>query len=90
MSYNPGPHTGNPILDDAYVAYECKTIDCNSYGDHDWFVGDIVQFHMDKAKFLDNGLPNFENLSIPLYLGRSLYTSVEENSRFENHRVQKE
>ncbi|MGP4073535.1 flavin reductase family protein [Piscibacillus sp. B03] len=90
MLYTSGPATGAPILEDAYVVYECKTIDCNSYGDHDWFVGDIVQFHIDQDKFLDNGLPDFENLSIPLYLGRSLYTSVENTSRFESYRVTKE
>ncbi|TFB22846.1 flavin reductase family protein [Filobacillus milosensis] len=87
MSFEYGEATGAPVLNDAYVVYECEVTDCNTYGDHDWFVGDIVQFHQDKEKFLDNGLPDFDQLSIPLYLGRSKYTSVENNSRFENHRI---
>ncbi|RPF53334.1 flavin reductase family protein [Aquisalibacillus elongatus] len=87
MEFEYGTASGAPILKDAYVVYECKTIDINTYGDHDWFVGDIIQFHCDQEKFLQNGLPDFENLSIPLYLGRSMYTSVEHNSKFISHRI---
>ncbi|WP_277674570.1 flavin reductase family protein [Piscibacillus halophilus] len=90
MNYVPGPATGSPILQDAYVAYECETIDYHTYGDHDWFVGDIVQFHINQDKFLENGIPDFRKLSIPLYLGRSLYTSIDQNSRFDSHRIIKE
>lgn len=87
MGFDRGLATNAPILHDAYVAYECEVIDRNSYGDHDWFVGNIVQFYRDNDKFLENGLPNFEKLSIPLYLGRSMYTSVEKESKFVTHTV---
>ena len=87
MGFDKGTITNAPILHDAYVAYECEVIDRNAYGDHDWFVGNIVQFYRDNEKFLDNGLPNFDKLTIPLYLGRSTYTSVEKNSRFVSHPV---
>lgn len=87
MGFDRGIASNAPILHDAYVAYECEVIDRNSYGDHDWFVGNIVQFYRDNEKFLENGLPNFEKLSIPLYLGRSMYTSVEKNSKFVTHSV---
>ncbi|UCZ53658.1 flavin reductase family protein [Bacillus shivajii] len=62
-----------PILKDAYVAYECEVIDINTYGDHDWIVGNIRKFHQDKSKFNESGLPDFEKLQLPLYLGRSNY-----------------
>jgi flavin reductase (DIM6/NTAB) family NADH-FMN oxidoreductase RutF len=87
MGFDRGLATNAPILKDAYVAYECEVMDRNSYGDHDWFVGNIVQFYRDNNKFLENGLPNFEKLSIPLYLGRSMYTSVEKDSKFVTHPV---
>jgi flavin reductase (DIM6/NTAB) family NADH-FMN oxidoreductase RutF len=85
MGFDRGRATNAPILQDAYVAYECEVIDRNSYGDHDWFVGNIVQFYRDNDKFLENGLPNFEKLSIPLYLGRSIYTSVGKDSKIVSH-----
>jgi flavin reductase (DIM6/NTAB) family NADH-FMN oxidoreductase RutF len=87
MGFDRGLATNAPILQDAYVAYECEVIDRNSYGDHDWFVGNIVQFYRDNDKFSENGLPNFEKLSIPLYLGRSMYTCVEKKSTFVTHKV---
>ncbi|NMH70837.1 flavin reductase [Bacillus sp. RO3] len=79
-----------PILKEAYVAYECKTIDVNSYGDHDWFVGEIVQCHRDEERFLENGLPDFQKLTIPLYVGRSTYTSVNKMSEFHTFHITEE
>lgn len=87
LSYVKGSATGAPILNDAYVAYECEVVDRNAYGDHDWFVGSIVEFYRDNDKFLENGMPNFEKLSIPLYLGRSLYTSVNKDSKIVSHHI---
>jgi flavin reductase (DIM6/NTAB) family NADH-FMN oxidoreductase RutF len=87
MEFERGLVTKAPILQDAYVAYECEVMDRNSYGDHDWFVGNIVRFYRDHDKFLENGLPDFDKISIPLYLGRSMYTSVEKNSKFVTHTV---
>ncbi|WP_042224853.1 flavin reductase family protein [Oceanobacillus manasiensis] len=72
-----------PILVDAYVAYECKVIDRNTYGDHDWFVGEITQCYRDDTKFLDNGLPNLKEIDIPLYLGRSSYSKIDNKSEIE-------
>ncbi len=90
ISFREGALTKSPILQDAYIAYECEVIDCNSYGDHDWFVGNIVQFYRDDDKFLKNGLPNFEKLSIPLYIGRSTYTKVDKENVFIDHTVKED
>jgi flavin reductase (DIM6/NTAB) family NADH-FMN oxidoreductase RutF len=87
MQFDNGVATQSPILKDAYVAYECEVIDCQSYGDHDWFVGNIVQFYRDNDKFLDNGLPDFDQLAIPLYIGRSTYASVDKNSPLVVHKI---
>lgn len=40
---------------------------------HDWFVGDMTGFYKDVNLFTPDGLPDWEKLSIPLYLGRSQY-----------------
>ncbi|WP_221567404.1 flavin reductase family protein [Alkalihalobacillus sp. TS-13] len=80
MAFDRGITTDTPILKDAYVAYECKTIEVNSYGDHDWFVADITQFYRDEALFNEKGIPDFEKLEIPLYLGRSRYLRADSNS----------
>lgn len=88
VSFEKGVITSAPILKDAYIAYECEVFDSQMYGDHDWFVGTIVQFYQDQSKFQENGLPDFEKLSIPLYLGRSIYTCVDRNSSFVSHDVE--
>lgn len=88
MLYEQGMTIDAPILRDAYVAYECKTIDINSYGDHDWFVGDITQGYRDEELFLENGLPNFGKLEIPLYIGRSEYVRLDRKSRVDEYKVE--
>ncbi|CAM3790104.1 flavin reductase family protein [Mesobacillus thioparans] len=88
IRFEHGSLTNSPILSDAYIAYECEVIDRNSYGDHDLFVANIVQFYKDQNQFLENGLPNFKKLCIPLYLGRSQYTSVNGKSEFIAHKVE--
>ncbi|WP_416148538.1 flavin reductase family protein [Salipaludibacillus sp. HK11] len=71
--WKDGETTGAPILENAYVAYECEMIDSKTYGDHDWLVGKITRFHQDKEKFGEDGLPNFDKLQLPLFLGQSKY-----------------
>ncbi len=88
IQFEHGSLTNSPILSDAYIAYECEVIDRNSYGDHDLFVANILQFYKDQDQFLENGLPNFKKLSIPLYLGRSQCTSVNVKSEFIAHKVE--
>ncbi|RXJ01920.1 flavin reductase family protein [Anaerobacillus alkaliphilus] len=72
ISHKQGETVNCPILTEAYVVYECKVRDVQRYGDHDWFVGDITMFHKDETCF-ENGLPNWDKLEIPLYLGQSQY-----------------
>lgn len=77
LPFDEGITISAPILKDAYIAYECKVIDQNTYGDHDWIVGEITECYRDDAKFLANGLPNFNEVSIPLYLGRSSFIKTD-------------
>ncbi|SHF91800.1 flavin reductase family protein [Ornithinibacillus halophilus] len=89
LTYDQGITVNAPILHEAYVAYECKTIDVNTYGDHDWFVGKITQCYRDDAMFLEDGLPNFEKLQIPLYLGRSKYAKMDSTCEVKSYEVDK-
>ena len=73
LETDPGKTINVPILRDAYVVYECQVTDQRSFGDHDWFAGKITACYKDEALFDENGLPNWDKLSIPLYLGRSEY-----------------
>ncbi|WLD93253.1 flavin reductase family protein [Alkalihalobacillus sp. AL-G] len=87
VTFDRGITIDAPILHDAYVAYECKMIDVNSYGDHDWFVGEITKFYRDEDLFQQNGLPDFDKLDIPLYLGRSSYLRADAKSVIKQFRV---
>lgn len=80
IPYTKGDTVNAPILTDAYVAYECKVRDIQRYGDHDWVVADISKFHKDETCFV-NGLPNFENLEIPLFIGQSQYVIVNKDTK---------
>lgn len=66
-----------PLLKDAYLAYECDLDQMIPTGDHDWVVGDIHTCHYKDGIFGDDGLPNFDQLNIPLYLGRSTYLKLD-------------
>lgn len=70
---------GFPLLDNAYMAYECHVHQTVPTGDHDWVIGNIAGCHYKEEKFLENGLPNFEKLNIPLYLGRSSYIRLNQH-----------
>ncbi|PYZ95692.1 flavin oxidoreductase [Alteribacter lacisalsi] len=73
ISWKKGETIDAPILTEAYVAYECKVMDINRYGDHDWIVGEMTRFHRDEDVFGPDRLPDFEKVNLPLYLGRSKY-----------------
>ncbi|MGG4217423.1 flavin reductase family protein [Paenibacillus jamilae] len=73
IAYEDGISVDVPILLEAYLAYECKVVDIHTYGDHDWIVGEIQQTYRDDELFLDEDVPDFSKLSIPLYVGRSAY-----------------
>jgi flavin reductase (DIM6/NTAB) family NADH-FMN oxidoreductase RutF len=81
IAYEVGETVKSPILKDAYVAYECKVIDIKKYGDHEWIVGQMSMFYKDVERFKENGLPDWEKLQIPLYLGRSEYLIADETCK---------
>jgi flavin reductase (DIM6/NTAB) family NADH-FMN oxidoreductase RutF len=59
-------------------------MDQRTYGDHDWFVGEMTGFYKDEELFQESGLPQWEKLSIPLYVGRSQYMMARKEARVLN------
>ena len=65
-----------PIIESAYAAYECRLYDRKTFGDHDWFVGEIVCIHRREGVVTPEGGLDLEVLTPSLYLGQELYASV--------------
>ncbi|WP_028560591.1 flavin reductase family protein [Paenibacillus pinihumi] len=85
IAYEEGLKADIPVLTDAYFAYECKVMNMTTFGDHEWIAGEILQCYRDSEVFLDDGLPDFAKLEIPLYIGRSLYRVLDQDAREKNH-----
>lgn len=85
ITFTDGLKLNVPILTQAYGAYECKVIDIHTYGTHQFIVGEIVQNHCDLEKFKEDMLPDLSKLSIPLYLGRSGYLTVDDTLKTTTH-----
>jgi len=67
----------SPILKDAYVAYECKLVEHHTYGDHEWFVGEVVAVHYLKEALDERGVLNLDKIKPAFYLGEDLYAEME-------------
>lgn len=65
--------TSVPILQDAYAAYECKLVSHHTFGDHTWFVGEILMVHLLEEALTEEGVLNLEQVTPALYLGADLY-----------------
>lgn len=65
----------SPILKDAYAAYECKLFDHHTYGDHEWFVGEVVVVHIEDGLF-KNGILDLQRVKLALYLGSDNYITA--------------
>lgn len=85
MKYEQGLKADIPVLTEAYFAYECRTMNITTYGDHEWIAGEILQCYRDPDCFLENGLVDLSELEIPLYLGRSTYRTLDQNSVEKDH-----
>lgn len=72
----PGAVTGSPILEDAYLAYECRLTRRVPTGDHEWWVGDVVALHHRPAAFDERGLLRRDVAPAQAYYGRATYASL--------------
>ncbi|MCA0970033.1 flavin reductase family protein [Halobacillus litoralis] len=68
-----------PMLEEAYLGYECELSSMVPTGDHDWVIGNIELCYYKEGLFGEDGLPDFSQVSIPLYLGRSTYMKLDDS-----------
>jgi flavin reductase (DIM6/NTAB) family NADH-FMN oxidoreductase RutF len=62
-----------PLIKECYAHLECKLVDHHVYGDHTWFVGEVVAVSADEDWF-ENGI--LKNGKMPIYyLGNNIYNS---------------
>lgn len=72
--------TTAPILKDAYAAYECKLVEHKTYGDHEWFVGEVVATHFEEEAFTPRGIIDLAHVNPALFLGAELYAATAKDS----------
>lgn len=75
---HPGDVVSAPVIEDAYAVYECRLFDRKTFGDHDWFVGEIICIHRREGIINQGGGLDLKVLNPSLYLGQELYASVNE------------
>ncbi|MGQ9672309.1 MAG: flavin reductase family protein [Candidatus Aminicenantales bacterium] len=67
----------SPIVEEAYVAFECRLAEVRPYGDHDLFVGEVLAIHEEPGCFNAEGILNPAKIRPLLYLGSDFYLTVE-------------
>ena len=72
--------TTAPILKDAYATYECRLVEHQTYGDHEWFVGEIVATHFMEESFNPAGILDLAHVNPALFLGAELYATTAKGS----------
>ncbi len=70
----------SPIIDEAYVCFECRLIETRPYGDHDLFVGEVLALHEEENCFTEEGILNPQNVRPLLYLGSDFYITIDPDS----------
>ena len=73
---SPSKIIQSPILEDAYVCFECRLTDIRAYGDHDLFVGAILAIHEEEESFDAEGVLNTGTIHPLLYLGSDFYITI--------------
>ncbi|MDD5093365.1 MAG: flavin reductase family protein [Dehalococcoidia bacterium] len=72
--------TSVPILADAYAAYECRLVEHRTYGDHEWFVGEVVATHVTEGAFTPAGILDLGHVNPALFLGAETYATTSKES----------
>lgn len=70
----------SPVIEEAYVSFECKVADIRAYGDHDLFVGEVLAIHEEEKSFDPEGVLNTGKIHPLLYLGSDFYITINPDS----------
>jgi flavin reductase (DIM6/NTAB) family NADH-FMN oxidoreductase RutF len=85
VKLNPSRVIQSPVIDDAYVCFECRLTEIRTYGDHDLFVGEVLAIHQEKTSFDENGVLKPHNIHPLLYLGSDFYITIDPDSLIHVH-----
>jgi flavin reductase (DIM6/NTAB) family NADH-FMN oxidoreductase RutF len=66
----------SPLIEEAYVSFECRLAETATFGDHDLFVGEVLAVHEKEKSFNAEGLLNVRKISPLLYLGSDFYITI--------------
>lgn len=83
LATEPGAVLDVPILQDAYLAYECRVQVVHETGDHDWVVGEVVAVHHAPEAFDERRLQHGRDVPATVYYGRSRYESIGSGERID-------
>ncbi|MFP4081450.1 MAG: flavin reductase family protein [Candidatus Aminicenantes bacterium] len=80
VKLSPSKIIKSPVLQEAYVSFECKAADIRAYGDHDLFVGQVLAVHHQKNAFSEEGVLDTGKIHPLLYLGSDFYITINPDS----------
>ena len=76
LASRPGAVLPLPILQEAYLAYECRVSAVHVTGDHDWVVGEVVALHHRPEAYDERRMQDGRSVPGAVYYGRSRYESL--------------
>ena len=80
VKLRPSQVISSPVIDDAYVCFECRLREIRAYGDHDLFVGEVLAIHEEKSSFSNQGVLDPGRIQPLLYLGSDFYCTIDPGS----------
>ena len=75
VKLSPSKIIKSPVLEEAYVCFECRVADIRAYGDHDLFVGEVLAVHEEEG-FSTEGVLDTGKIQPLLYLGSDFYITI--------------
>lgn len=80
IKLSPSKTIRSPVIDDAYVCFECRLTEIQAYGDHDLFVGEVQAIHEEDDSFNELGVLEPRRINPLLYLGSDFYLTIDPDS----------
>jgi flavin reductase (DIM6/NTAB) family NADH-FMN oxidoreductase RutF len=77
VALQPAKVIKSPLIEEAYVAFECRLAEVHPVGDHDLFVGEVLAVHHDAEAFNSEGVLNPMKVRPLLYLGSDFYLTID-------------
>ena len=77
IKLRPAQVLKSPLIEEAYVAFECRLAEVRPFGDHDLFVGEVLAVHDNAHAFNSEDLLNPVKVRPLLYLGSDFYITID-------------